>query len=198
MVDDPLFVRPGSRAFVQGSIPSKDREPLDFYPTPRIGTEKLLNAEPFDGIVWEPACGDGSMSTVLQEKCKTVVSTDIHDYGFQGMRKKMDFLSEQPDFEFDFIVTNPPFTHTRKFCERALSLRPKKIAMLARLAFLEGKTRKEWFETSGLYRVLVFSTRINIPRKSAQAKFEKSGGMVAYAWYVWKRDHEGPPMIGWI
>lgn len=33
---------------------------LDFYRTPAIATEKLLEVECFEGDIWEPACGDGS------------------------------------------------------------------------------------------------------------------------------------------
>jgi hypothetical protein len=185
-------------AYVHGSIPRRDREDHDFFGTPRVGTEKLLQVEEFPGIVWEPACGDGRMSVVLSERCCSVVSTDVVDRGFP-MARKMDFLTDRPDFPFDCIVTNPPYTHTLAFCQRALSFEPQKVAMLARLTWLEGKSRKRFFETSGLTRVHVFSERINMPRESVRHEYPTGkGGMVAYAWYVWVRGHEGPPTLSWI
>ncbi|MDE8344167.1 MAG: hypothetical protein POG24_10155, partial [Acidocella sp.] len=39
----------------------------DFYPTPGWATYALINSEQFEGDIWEPACGDGSMSEVLAE-----------------------------------------------------------------------------------------------------------------------------------
>lgn len=56
----------------------------DFYPTPAHVTEALLERETFKGTMWEPACGDGAMSRILEQKlphCR-IVSTGINDYGF--------------------------------------------------------------------------------------------------------------------
>ena len=37
----------------------------DFYPTPPNAVYALLGAERFCGVVWEPACGDGAISKIL-------------------------------------------------------------------------------------------------------------------------------------
>ena len=181
--------------FVAAQAPdAANRAANDFYRTPEAGTRRLLAKERFPGTVWEPACGDGAMSRVLQEVGSKVISSDVADYGFRCRR--IDFLTDRPAFKFDHIVTNPPFTHTLEFVQRALSYRPRKVAMLARLAWLEAKSRREFFEASGLSRVWVYAGRINVVRNGDD--YGGKPGMVAYAWYVWERGHEGPPSLGWI
>jgi hypothetical protein len=44
-------------------------------------------------------------------------------------------------------------------------------------------------------RVWVFSRRLSITRRGEQTK---SGGMIAFAWFVWDRDHHGATALGWI
>ena len=58
------------------------RAPFEFYPTPPEATRALLSVEKFDGSIWEPACGDGAISKVLQKANYSVVSTDLINYGF--------------------------------------------------------------------------------------------------------------------
>lgn len=182
-----------SKTYVRGIIPdAENRELNDFYPTPPEGTEALLQVETFDGPIWEPACGNGAISEVLKTHGYEVISTDLVDrgYGETGIDFLMEYKPLAPN-----IITNPPYKLARPFIEKSLSLTTGKVAMLCRLAFLEGASRKEFFEQSPLARVWVFSKRLSIYRRGEEMK---SGGMVAFAWYVWERHHEGPPVLGWI
>lgn len=186
-----------ARKHVFTSVADSDsRAENDFYRTPPVGTLRLLSREKFSGTVWEPACGDGAISEVLKNSGSRVISTDLVDRGYG--RSGVDFLSFSPRFKFDHVVTNPPFTCCLEFAERALSHRPKKVALLMRLLWLEGKTRRKFFETSGLSRVLVSSGRLNVSRNGEDFGDGGEGGMVAFAWYVWERGHRGPPTLGWI
>ena len=38
------------------------RQKDDFYPTPLVAIEALLDHASCDGDIWEPACGDGAIS----------------------------------------------------------------------------------------------------------------------------------------
>ena len=72
--------------------PTNTREPADFYVTPHDCTEALIAAEgdrlPLQ--VWDPCCGIGDISIVLQRHGREVVSTDLIDRGYgQG---GLDFL----------------------------------------------------------------------------------------------------------
>ena len=57
------------------------RQKEDFYPTPRYVTEALLDNYAFEGKIWEPACGDGRMSKVIEERYDDVYSSDLIDRG---------------------------------------------------------------------------------------------------------------------
>ena len=183
----------GAVSYVRGIIPSADREKDDFYPTPAAGTRALLAVEKFDGQIWEPACGEGDMSRVLEAAGYDVISTDLVDRGYGTPRH--DFLMEwQP--RAPNIVTNPPFKMCEQFVSKALTLTTGKVAILARLAWLEGKQRRILFEETPLARVWIFSGRLGFDR-GRLAKVG-AGGMIAFAWFVWEHGHEGSPVLGWI
>lgn len=168
-----------------------ERPELDFYPTPRRGTLALLEVEQFTGDIWECACGNGMMSKVLEEKYK-VISTDIEPRAY-GEQK--DFLLSS-DLLAPNIVTNPPFILAQEFAEHALGLGCEKLALLCKLAFLEGIERSTWLETTPLKNVYVFKKRLKFTRNGDERI--KGGGMIAFAWFVWESGYSGKPMVGWL
>ena len=172
---------------------SANREKDDFYPTPPEGTAALLSAVTFEGNIWEPACGDGAISKVLRTAGYEVISTDLVNRGFGTPR--VDFLMEH-GFVADNIVTNPPFKLAEQFAEHALKHARRKVCLLARLAWLEGESRRKMFESTPLSRVLVFSRRLNMSRAHSPAS--EMGGLIAFAWFVWEHGHVGPPTLGWL
>lgn len=169
------------------------RERDDFYPTPPEATEALLSVEAFTGPVWEPACGDGAISRVFEAGGHTVISSDLVDRGFGETR--IDFLLEQ-HLRACNIVTNPPFKLAVPFVRHSLRLGAVKVAMLLKIAFLEGVERGELFRQSPLARVHVFSKRVTF-RNTMRGEVNGSG-MMAFAWFVWDRAHQGPPQLGWL
>ena len=54
----------------------------DFFPTPPWATYVMIDNEPFEGGIWECACGDGAMSRVLEQTGETVYSSDLYDRGY--------------------------------------------------------------------------------------------------------------------
>ena len=171
-----------------------NRHPEDFYPTPERGTEALLGVEKFRGRVWEPACGDGSMSRVLEARKLVVRSSDLYDRGYGEVG--VDFLTTKGP-KVANVITNPPFKLAEAFVAHALEVSTKKVAMLCRLAWLEGKRRGVMFKSTPLARVWVFSGRLAMMR-NGDNKNAGGGGMLAFAWYVWEHGYEGPPTLGWL
>lgn len=118
------------------------REVNDYYATDPIAMNILLEVENFSNNIWECACGEGHLSTVLVENGYNVKSTDLIDRGYgEGC---VDFLNYNGTFEGD-IITNPPYKYASKFLEKAISIIPNgnKIAMFLKLQFLEGQARKK-------------------------------------------------------
>lgn len=175
------------------AIDREAREKDDFYPTPPEGTEALLRVESFDGPVWEPACGDGAIAKVLATHGYNVISTDLVDRGYGVPR--VDFLMEYKSLAPN-IVTNPPFKMVAPFMRKCLQLAPRKTAMLLRLACLEGTERGEIYESSPLARVWVFRRRLTMKRGGFEGG--ESGGMLAFAWFVWEHGYTDKPTLGWI
>ncbi|MTJ82833.1 MAG: hypothetical protein F8N37_17740 [Telmatospirillum sp.] len=171
---------------------SEGRPDDDFYPTPRSAIEALLRVERFDGVIWEPACGDGAISRVLEETGHQVLSTDLIDRGYG--RGGIDFLLDYTT-RADSVVTNPPFRLAADFARHALTRTTGKVALLCKLNFLEGIKRKPLFEATPLRTVYVFSERLTMHRNGETTDRK---GMIAFGWFVWDHAHKGPPTIAWL
>lgn len=171
---------------------STERAEADFYPTPPETTEALFARESFDGLVWECASGDGSMSKVI-EKYNTCISSDIREddnvYGGKGI----DFLKS--NYHVDNIITNPPYRLAQRFVEHALGLADMKVVMLLKLVFLESSSRYRLFRSSPLRTVYVFCKRQKIYR---YGEVGINTGLIAYAWFVWEQGYSRKPFIDWI
>jgi len=169
---------------------SRSRADKDFYPTPEHVTRDIMSVELFEGSVWEPACGDGSMSKVI-EKFYPVISSDIVDRGYG--ETGINFLLENRIV--DNIITNPPFLDAENFVYHALKRTKYKVAMFLKLSFLEGMKRKIMFESTPLSCVYVYSHRVSLKRNGVG---KTGSGMIAFAWFVWEQGYEGEPVIRWI
>lgn len=135
-----------SRTLGASNHTDKDRAAYDYYATEPKAVEMLLGLERFAPVIWEPACGEGHISKVLQSHGYEVISTDLVYRGF-GDPEPLDFLTETLEgFEGD-IITNPPYNIALDFVKRALdSVKPgRKVAMLLKIQFLEGQKRKDFF-----------------------------------------------------
>ena len=179
---------------------------LDFYATHPDDVCRLLAVEEFPGNVWEPACGTGEVAEVLRTQRKTRVlrCSDVLDRGYEGHEATVDFLDQASKSSVwgrqrvDHVVTNPPFRAglAEAFLHRALEVANEKVALLVRLAWLEGDARRRTvFEATPLKRVLVFSRRPRF-RPAGGDRFES--GLIAFCWLVWEHGHEGPPTVGWL
>ena len=124
-----------------GGDKSKRRE-LDFYPTPPEVTRALLDFWRLPrGVIWEPACGDGAMSRVLEDYGYGVISSDLRDSGYGD--SGVDFLSCDQK-SCDAIVTNPPFRASEAFIRRALSIAPN-VAMVLKSQYWHAAKRRQLF-----------------------------------------------------
>lgn len=74
--------------------------------------------------------------------------------------------------------------------------------MFLKLQFLEGTKRKNWFASTPLESVYVFSKRVSPMRNGSDVdeKGKPWATTVCYAWFVWNH-HKNPdtePVIRWI
>lgn len=184
----------GNASFRNCNLRSSNAEPNDYYATEPRATELLLELEEFCHNVWEPACGEGHISKVLETRGYEVLSTDLIGRGY-GLGD-VDFLEAEADGSAFDIITNPPYKYAKEFVEKALELVPvgNKVAMFLKLTFLEGKARRELFRNNPPLRVYVASARLRCGKNGV---FEGSS-MAAYAWFIWQKGHQGPCELRWF
>jgi hypothetical protein len=169
-----------------------DLQGPDYFPTPAWATHALIANEQFEGSIWEPACGDGAMSRVLETTGASVLSTDLFDRGYG--EAGLDFL--RSDYVADNIVTNPPYNSAEAFVKAGLMLARRKVALLLRLAFVEGANRQRTiFTKTPPTRIWVFSERITFYPASA---VQKGSGTTAYAWFVWDKQDIAKTEMKWL
>ncbi len=165
---------------------------LDYFPTPpwaaRAGAAIIKDLDPEARSVWEPACGGGHMAFALGDYFDQVHVSDIFPHGDHAVG---DFLDPDgfPDVEADWIVTNPPFRLGEAFVRQAWSRARRGVAMLLRLAFLEGAARHRLlYEDCPLDICSPFAERV--PMVSGRWDPAASSA-TAYAWFFWLKPKTG-------
>ena len=169
-----------------------ERVASDWYVEPRWAIDALLDAEAFDGRSWDPSCGGGNIPLAMRDRGLDCWGSDIADRGFGTTG--LSFF-DAPDMA-DNIVTNPPYGVIEAYITRALAHATYKVAVLARLALLEGQKRQGMLRTTPLARVWVSSRRMSMPPGGTDIK--ASGGAIPYAWFVWEHGHVGPATVCWL
>ena len=174
-----------------------DRDADDYYATDPKALEALLQFEVFHDNVWEPACGGGHLSRVLEDCGHCVRNSDIVDRMGGGV-EILDFIEGDIDIWDGDIVTNPPYSFAQEFVEKSLATITDgcKVAMFLKLTFLEGKKRKEMFAKYPPKRVYVFSHRVTCAKGGDFASTKSSA--VAYAWFIWEKGYSMDTIVRWI
>jgi hypothetical protein len=171
----------------------------DLYQTPPVATRALLRVESLPSVIWEPACGPGSIVGILREHGHRVIATDLVEYFCPDSTSRVDFPMEHRAPEgVESIVTNPPYKNAEAFVAKALQLVPK-VVMLLRLAFLESERRRPIIDTGDLARVYVFRNRLPMMHREGWTG-PRASSAVCFAWFVWERGHAGPTVrrrISW-
>jgi hypothetical protein len=124
--------------------------------TPDWPVISLLNAlpEPLkeNSIVWEPACGTGNIVNLLKRTNQKCIGTDLST--------GVDFLeSNWPTENFDYIITNPPFSLKDQFLKKCYEYK-KPFALLLPITAFDGKERRAMFKEHGM-QLLVLPKRVD-------------------------------------
>jgi hypothetical protein len=89
------------------------------------------------------------------------------------------------------VISNPPFGSIERFIEHSLIVATEKVAILARLALLEGQRRRSLLEGTPMMRCWVFSRRVSMPPGDSDVpdrggSVVDQGGAASYASAVWE------------
>jgi len=114
----------------------------DDYMTPKYAWENIKDYIPKKKI-WEAFYGDGESGKYLTE------------LGFDVIHEERDFFTDPPD-EWDIIVSNPPFSHSKKVLNKLAEL-DKPFIIIIPASKIYTSYFRENFKDKGL--------QIIIPRK---------------------------------
>ena len=178
------------------STAKSDRAENDYYATDPLAAQLLLQNEGFSHNVWECASGENHLADVFRHYGYYVRTSDIVKR--TQTTEVLDFLDCNVECWNGDIITNPPYSHSQEFVEKALSVisNGHKVAMFLRLQFLEGICRYKLFKENPPKVVYVSAKRI---RCGKDGDFNtSSSGINAYAWYVWEKGYKGETSVKWI
>lgn len=173
------------------------RIPHDLYETPPWVTDAIVPHLPKRRhvTIYEPAAASGKMVRALRKHGYLVSSADIR------IGRKRDFLDREIRIGHQgAVVTNPPYKHAVEFIERALEVTEcleGYVAMLLKVDFDSGSTRRHLFESETFHKKVVLTRRIEwFKRKVIKGKLQ-GGPSENHAWFIWDWRHKGPPIIGY-
>lgn len=171
-----------------------ERRARDAYFTPvplaRAIVARLAEVLPAPSSVLEPSAGAGAFMDAAATSWPTarVAGVDIEPRRTSIARG--NFLStECAPAECALVLGNPPYIEAEAFVRRALDVVAPggHVAFLLRAGFLHGKKRGAWVQKH---------LRLYIPL-AERPSFTDDGRTDAseYSVFVWRRDHDWPPMI---
>lgn len=166
----------------------------DFFETPANATCSLLAHLniPEDVTLWEPSCGMGAISKILEKVHKgPVLSTELNTdrYGIGGV----DFLhAEQyvPKGRF-WVVTNPPFALANDFVRKAFAYGAERVIYLLRYNYCESaKVREDILGGGHLLRVMLIKERLKMKPYGWTGRDLSS--KQCHAWFIWDKNFNAP------
>jgi hypothetical protein len=170
------------------------RKKSDFYETPYSLVWQLLENEKFDTSlsVLEPCCGNEAIVKQLNNhKFKTIRYYDL-------AKDNTNFLDEEK--EYDYIITNPPFTLAKEFIKKAKIVARKKFAFLLPLSYLHGEARynEVYKDLEYSLKTIYVFTRYPMLGDALREDGKYRTGMMVYAWFIFEKGWLEPPSIQWI
>lgn len=186
------------------------RDPLDWYVEPAWCVDALLDAEKFDGLIWDPAAGLGTIPSQCIRYGYDALATDVagNRPGSLMPVASLDFLgpgalavARNEENRIGAIICNPPFKLSVPFALRAVNVvRPAKVAMLQRINFLTSRGRfRALFEPCPPSMVYILTERPSmLPGPMVVAGEIPRNGTEDYAWFVWDRARTGSSSIAWL
>lgn len=140
--------------------------------TPAYGVTPILKYIPQNAIVWCPFDTEESQFVIQISQQNPVINTHIS--------LGQDFLIYNPDFDWDVIVSNPPFTNKRKFFDKALSFN-KPFALIMSNTWLNDSAPKQLFKDKDL-QLLMFDKRMKFNNPDGRPNDKITFSSSYYCW----------------
>lgn len=172
-----------------------DREIDEHYVEPEWCSRRLFEEEKFDGAIYDPCCGFGTIVVGALKQGLSAAGSDLVDRGWDSTRTPHDFLAPS-DWRYRNIVCNPPFNIAAQFAEVALARADLKVAMIFPTARLNAA---HWLQGTPLKLVWLMTPRPSMPPGRTITAGEKpGGGKMDFCWLVWEHGFSGDAAIRWL
>ena len=178
------------------------------YVEPSWCSRRLFEVETFKGVIWDPACGWG---TILAEAHRAGYSVAGSDQFTRWKAGRVKLAEEIRLFKLEFlysdisrlwgapfsVVCNPPFDHVEEFCREAL--RWPSVDKVAMICLVRRLNAARWLQDLPLRRVWLLTPRPSMPPgKWIAAGNKPGGGKQDFCWLVFEPGFKGKPTMGWL
>jgi len=151
---------------IQEKFTTMDRENIEAY-TPKYAVDIILPYISKNKVIWSPfSRNEHNFADYLREKGYTVINTHFNPETGEGK----DFLTYEPDFDFDIILDNPPFKGKTKYVERAMSFGKPFALFLPMNAFSDNGIPNLYIKNN-------IEPQILIPNKRTEFENQKQKGI---------------------
>lgn len=174
-----------------------ERNAAEFYPEPPWVIEALLKLwRPRGTVIWDPACGTGTIPRVFRAAGYRVVGSDLYppDHPAGHSERAPDAYSEDfflAPLRAPTIVCNPPYSIAPQFVRHAVELtRPVggAVAMLLRHEWMCAGGRADLFGTA-------FAGAVVLTKRPRWIANSTGSPRHPYTWLIWDHQHRGDPWI---
>jgi hypothetical protein len=161
------------------------RDDYEHYVEPQWCSARLFEVERFDGHIYDPCCGFGTIVISALEHGLAAAGSDIVNRGWDSSLTPSNFLHWTRIY--DNIVMNPPFDQVGEFVRHAVEHSAYKTATIFPLARLPAAS---WLQTLPLTRIWLLTPRPSMPPGSYIKTGNKpGGGKVDFCWLIFDRNH---------
>jgi hypothetical protein len=161
------------------------RDNYDHYVEPRWCSARLFDVEQFEGSIYDPCCGFGTIVISALEHGLAAAGSDIVNRGWDSSLTPSNFLNWTRIY--DNIVMNPPFDQAALFICHAVKHSTHKTAAIFPVRRLPAAA---WLQTLPLARVWLLTPRPSMPPGNyIRCGNKPGGGKVDFCWLIFDRTH---------
>lgn len=186
--------------------PSKERlRQYEVFRTPAHAYQSLFDYRPewFLGTGFDPSAGDGRMFAELIKRGfeGPFHANDIREEESDALERSGaswtigDYLKDSDPPTADFMVTNPPFSLSVPFVEKAREHVGGPICILQAISWQSTQKRSAWMKANRPAYILNLAKR---PKWEVDSGGKAPTSLWDFAWFVFLPGHDGPTVMDWL